>query len=395
MKALVIAPQPFFSPRGTPFSVYYRTLVMARIGVEIDLLTYGQGQDVDIPGVRIIRIPRFEFFGPVKIGPSFLKLFLDLFLISWTVFLLLRRRYEFVHAHEEAVFWCRFLKPIFGFKMVYDMHSSLPQQLRNFRFTTSRLLISIFERLEGTCLRSADAVVTICPDLRDYALGSGVDAERHILIENSIFDDVNLRKGNENRSSTETSKLAGGSFAREAGPLVVYAGTFEPYQGLDILIRAFAGVVQRRPDARLLLVGGAPDQVAAMRKLADEIGLDGRCTFTGQVSKTQAMAYSGRADVVVSPRREGTNTPLKIYEQLASGKPLVATRIWSHTQVLAEDVCFLVDPEPASMGEGILSAIEDQPRREQIVAHAKALYDREYSRSAYQAKMKRLLEILR
>lgn len=72
MKALVIAPQPFFSPRGTPFSVYYRTLVMAQIGVEIDLLTYGQGQDVEIPGVRIIRIPRFEFLGPVKIGPSFL-----------------------------------------------------------------------------------------------------------------------------------------------------------------------------------------------------------------------------------------------------------------------------------------------------------------------------------
>ena len=59
MKALVIAPQPFFSPRGTPFSVYYRTLIKAQLGVEVDLLTYGEGQDIDIPGVRIIRIPRF------------------------------------------------------------------------------------------------------------------------------------------------------------------------------------------------------------------------------------------------------------------------------------------------------------------------------------------------
>ena len=55
MKALVIAPQPFFSPRGTPFSVYYRTMVTAELGVEIDFLTYGEGQDVDIPGVRIMR----------------------------------------------------------------------------------------------------------------------------------------------------------------------------------------------------------------------------------------------------------------------------------------------------------------------------------------------------
>jgi hypothetical protein len=70
MRALVIAPQPFFSPRGTPFSVYYRTLVTAECGVHVDLLTYGQGEDIDIPAVRIIRIPRLGLLGPVKVGPS-------------------------------------------------------------------------------------------------------------------------------------------------------------------------------------------------------------------------------------------------------------------------------------------------------------------------------------
>ena len=81
LKALVIAPQPFFSPRGTPFSVYYRTLITAELGVQVDLLTYGQGQDVDIPGVRLIRIPGFKFLGPVKVGPSGLKFFLDVVLV--------------------------------------------------------------------------------------------------------------------------------------------------------------------------------------------------------------------------------------------------------------------------------------------------------------------------
>ena len=120
-RALVIAPQPFFTARGTPLSVYYRTLVSADLGVQIDLLTYGQGQDVEIEGVRILRIPRFAFLGDVPVGPSTLKLFLDAFLALWTVGLLLRRRYDFVHAHEEAVFLCRMLKPMFRFKLVYDM----------------------------------------------------------------------------------------------------------------------------------------------------------------------------------------------------------------------------------------------------------------------------------
>ena len=80
MKYLVIAPQPFFSPRGTPFSVYYRTLISAELGAEIDFLTYGQGEDVDIPGVRIMRTPKLGFLGPVRIGPSLLKLVHDFFI---------------------------------------------------------------------------------------------------------------------------------------------------------------------------------------------------------------------------------------------------------------------------------------------------------------------------
>jgi glycosyltransferase involved in cell wall biosynthesis len=392
MKALVVAPEPFFSPRGTPFSVYYRTLVTARLGVEVDLLTYGEGQDVDIPGVRLIRIPRFAFLGPVGVGPSFLKVFLDAFLIVWTVFLLLRHRYDFVHAHEEAIFWCRFLKPLFRFKLVYDMHSSLPQQLTNFQFSKSKLLFKTFEWLERTCLQASDAVITICPDLEKYALSTGIAPARHLLIENSLFGEVRL-KGQDQaaRNGSQTPLLNG----QVSGSLIVYAGTFEPYQGLDILIRAFHRVAERRPDTRLLMVGGTARQVEEMKRLANQEGLNGRCTFTGRVSKREATSLLDRADVLVSPRREGTNTPLKVYEQLASGKPLVATRIGSHTQVLSDEVCFLVDPEPEAMAAGILSALEDTPKLRELVANARALYEQQYSASAYDAKMRRLLEILR
>ncbi|MGP1386406.1 MAG: glycosyltransferase [Thainema sp.] len=194
MKALVIAPQPFFSPRGTPFSVYYRTLITAELGAEVDLLTYGEGDDIEIPGVRMIRIPHFPFLGSVKIGPSKLKLFLDVFIVLWTIGLLIRNKYDLVHAHEEAIFICPILKPIFGFKLIYDMHSSLPEQLTNFKFTTSKTLINLFKRLEDWCLRAADATITICPSLYNYALSIVDDESKVCLIENSIFDDVQIRK---------------------------------------------------------------------------------------------------------------------------------------------------------------------------------------------------------
>ena len=389
MRMLVVSPQPFFTPRGTPFSVYYRTLVMAEQGVEIDLLAYGAGEDVDIPGVRIVRIPRLRFLEPIPVGPSGKKLVLDMLMFFWTIGLLVRHRYSVVHAHEESVFWCRFLKPLFRFRLIYDMHSSLPQQLTNFKFTKSRFLINSFKWLEDSALRGADAVITICPDLRDYALSTGLSGDRHLLIENSIFEDVRLKK--------KAAAASGGASAPTFDPrfaVILYAGTFEAYQGIEVLVRAFAIVAAKRPDARLWLVGGTDAQVRRARELATQLGLTDVCVLTGVVPKAQALRYTADASILVSPRLHGTNTPLKIYEQLASGKPLVATRIWSHTQVLDEKVCYLVDPEPQSMADGLLEALADLGRTAERAQNARALYEREYARPVYEGKIRRLLEIV-
>jgi glycosyltransferase involved in cell wall biosynthesis len=389
MRALVIAPQPFFSPRGTPYSVYFRTLVTAQLGVEIDLLTYGEGADVDIPGARILRIPRLPFARKVPVGPSYKKLVLDLTLFLWSVRTLLTRRYDFVHAHEESVFFCRLLKPLFGFKLVYDMHSSLPQQLINFRFTKSRLLIGLFERLESTALDAADAVITICPDLAAYAVPRMRDPKRHFLIENSIFGDVRVR--------ADGGAAADGRLVSEppAGrPMIFYAGTFEPYQGLELLIRAFALARPSCPDAVLLLVGGQPRQVDQYAALAADLGLGHHCLFTGTVDQTTVRRWLRQATLLASPRVSGNNTPLKIYEQLASGIPLLATRIRSHTQVVSDEVCFLVDPTPEAMAEGLAAALSSREAREQVAQKALALYAEKYSPAVYEQKMRQLLSVL-
>jgi glycosyltransferase involved in cell wall biosynthesis len=391
---LVVAPQPFFTPRGTPFSVYYRTLVMSEQGANVDLLTYGEGEDVSIPNVRIVRIPKIPGTAPVPIGPSYKKMVLDVFMFLWTIGLLTRNRYDAVHAHEESVFWCRLLKPLFRFRLIYDMHSSLPQQLKNFDFSQSSLLIGIFGRLEDWSLRAADAVITICPDLRDYALSRGVSSARHLLIENSIFDDVKVVSVNTPVSASEKAVTLPSVEVPPGGRLILYAGTFEAYQGIDLVIKAFARVAQEDSASVLLLVGGTRDQVKQMQALAGSLQIGPRCIFTGRVSKGEALRFTARADIVLSPRRSGTNTPLKIYEQLASGKPLIATRIWSHTQVLTDEVCFLVDPDPDSIAAGMMAALRDPERAKRLAANAQALYEREYARSVYERKIRTLLELV-
>jgi glycosyltransferase involved in cell wall biosynthesis len=391
MKILVVTPQPFFSPRGTPYSVYYRTLVTSELGMKIDLLTYGQGQDVNLPNVNIIRIPRFSMLGDVKVGPSFLKLFLDIFIFFRMLALLIKNRYKIVHAHEEAVFFAYFLKPLFKYKFIYDMHSSLVQQMTNFNFTRSKIIIGIFKKLEDACLKSADAVITICPDLYDYVNSLITDKSKHFLIENSIFDEVVLRNGksSSNKSLEEVDQIL---YSATDKKLIVYAGTLEHYQGIEILINSFPVVLKKEPSALLLIMGGNEKQVNYYKNLADSLGLKGRIIFTGRIPQHLVKKYNKRAKVLVSPRSEGTNTPLKIYEQISSGIPLVATNIYSHTQVLTDDVAFLTAPDHEDFAKGILQALQNKSLSEEKTNNAENLYLLKYSREVYTKKLKNMFE---
>ncbi len=394
MKTLVIAPQPFFSPRGTPFSVYYRTLISSELGAEIDFLTYGQGQDVDIPGVRFFRTPPFSFLGPIKIGPSPLKLFNDIFIFFRMLGLLIFNRYDIVHAHEEAVFFALLFKPFFRFKLLYDMHSSLPQQLSNFEFSKNKMLLKTFEWLENKSLARSEAIITICPDLYNYVNSVLPGNNKNFLIENSILEPVRLAGNTADRQAGETDTALPVPVPESFAHCVVYAGTLESYQGIDVLIQSISHVAGQNPAVGFIIVGGTDKQVREYASLAEELNVSGQIIFTGRVPQSVARAYTKKASVLVSPRSSGTNTPLKIYEQIASGIPLVATSIYSHTQVLTDEVAFLVDLDPRDMARGILEAIGPGEEGRIKAEQARQLYDREYSRTVYVKKLRQVLELL-
>ena len=390
MKILMVAPQPFFSPRGTPLSVYYRLKVLAELGCEIDLLTYGQGEDPEIDGVTTIRIPAFRSLGPVPVGPSWFKAFLDFFIVARLIELLIRRRYDAVWAHEEAALICRQLKSIFRFKLIYDMHSSLPQQLSNFEFSNSRLLIALFRRLEKGCLETSESVVTISPALAEQATAAMPNPENHVLIENTLFEPIALKS----RSSSANNDHLWKHRIPPDTPVLGYAGTLEPYQGIDLLLQALQLIDESKFPHYLLLIGGGSDQVSRYRRIAEEGGIGDRCLFTGPMSVDSTRNLLRRADILVSPRLRGTNTPLKIYEILASGKPLVATRVDAHLQVLDDSFAFLSEPDPGSLAKTICTVFEDPKRRSEVVRAAQRRYRERYTPDIYRQKMRQVLEIV-
>ena len=134
---------------------------------------------------------------------------------------------------------------------------------------------------------------------------------------------------------------------------MLYTGTLEPYQGLDLLLEALVAVVARHPATRLVVAGGRPEQVDELARRATSLGLSGRVELLGLVPSPLIPALEAAADVLVSPRSRGRNTPLKIFSYLRSGRPIVATDIASHTQVLDGETSILVPPTAAGLAEGL------------------------------------------
>ncbi len=381
MNILMLAPEPFFQPRGTPISIYFRIRALADLGHNIDLVTYHLGENKTIKNLKILRIPDLFFIKKIKIGPSLIKIPLDFLLLLKAMFQLTKKPYDLIFSHEEAGFFGAALAKIWRIPHVYDMHSSLPQQLDNFEFTKSRHIKGLFLRIEHYILKNSNAIIVICPDLSQTVEKIGF-GNKAILLQNFIdFEDL--------ESLPRNTTLSRKDFAPHGEKIVLYTGNFQPYQGIPLLLEAAARLDQK--DVVFLLVGESKSAVAHMTQKAKDLNIAKKVKFTGQVPPSHVPGYISLADVLVSPRLSGTNTPLKIYSFLKSGKPVVATNLWTHSQVLDENISILVDPDADSLAKGISYALND-PGAQKRAESARRLAEDGYTYPKYLDIMEKILK---
>ncbi|MEL6586572.1 MAG: glycosyltransferase family 4 protein, partial [Pseudomonadota bacterium] len=345
---LMVAPQPFFSARGTPFSVLHRIRALIELGHRVDLVTYGYGEDIDMPGLRIFRTAKLPGVSKVKLGPSIPKIFLDMLLYGETRKLLRANRYDVLHSHEEAAFFAVGLCKRHGLPHLYDMHSSLPLQLSNFKSFNLGIFRTAFERLEHRVLSTCDAVITICDELAQIVEPNYPDVP-HAMIENI---------GEDRKVFSRNTRDWGQELAMGDGPVLLYTGTFEAYQGIDLFLDAMPRVLATYPHAIALLVGGNPAQVDAARARATSLGIVDNVRFTGTVHPSNIPPLTDLSTLIVSPRSRGTNTPLKIYNYMRTGKPLVATDRLTHTQTLTPETACLVPADTEGFAAGITRVLD-------------------------------------
>lgn len=379
LRILVLAPHDFYIDRGTPMDVDILVRALSARGYTMDLVTYRAGEDRDYPGLTIHRAATPAWMRPKGPGFSIRKLLSNVAVFLAARRLVKRHEYDVVHAGEEAVFmaiWFRWWKRL---PYVYDMDSSVAQQMVE-KMPWLKPLAPVFDWFEHRAIRGALAVAPVCNALADLARDRGA---AHVV---TLHDISQLRPGN-NRES---------GWLRESldidGRVLMYVGNFQPYQGVDLLVEAFHVALRRGCEAHLVVAGGSEAKIAQYEARVESLGITDRVHFIGHWPAARLGELLAEADVVTSSRTTGVNTPMKVFPYLHSGRALLATDLPTHNQILTHEVARLAPADAEGFGEAIIELIEDEELRDRLGRSGRAFVERDHVFDAHQRRVDALYE---
>jgi glycosyltransferase involved in cell wall biosynthesis len=367
-RVLVVAPQPFYEDRGTPIAVRQLLLALSQLAYEVDLLTYPVGQSIEIPRVRYFRASNPFRVRQVPVGFSLAKLLLDATLISALVRRLSAGGYLCIHAVEEAAFPCVLLGARFRVPVIYDMQSSLPEQLAGHLGFRSAAAQSALIRLERWLLRRADSIVS----------STGLAQRVRALAPDARLREWQYASALPSARPEEPAALRQELGLRPGQPVVLYSGTFEAYQGLPELLAAIPHVRAEVPGVAFVLVGADEAGGTTIARGHADLVREGVLRVVKRQPRERIPGFLALADVLVSPRAYGDNLPLKIFDYMAAGKPIVATDIPAHRAVLDEDCALLTGAWSPELASGVVRLLRDRELASRLARAARVCAEQRF-----------------
>ena len=375
-RILLIAPQPFFQWRGSPLRVSFNARALAELGYAVDLLVMPVGQDLPLPGVTLHRAPNIIRARDLPIGPSLPKAILDISLYFKAAALARRQAYTVFHGIEDAGPIAAVLARRWRAKVVFEKHSDPASYkkglIRNF-------VMAGYRRVERFSIRRADAVICTGPALVDQARAIAPEKPVH-----HIFDiPSSLVEPDPARAAAVRKKLG---LAPDA-VLALYVGSFAVYQGIDLLFRSIPPALRKCPHLQVAIIGGSPAEVAARQVEMATAGCAGRVHFPDQIHPDELPHTLAAADILLSPRIAGTNTPLKLLDYLKAGRAIVACDNPANRLIVDDSNACLVAPAPEAFAAGLAALAADTPLRERLGAAGHRLYLSTYNYHQFKQRL--------
>jgi PEP-CTERM/exosortase A-associated glycosyltransferase len=231
------------------------------------------------------------------------------------------------------------------------------------KFAADSLAYRAARALETVVLKRAQATVTICETLRRELAPRVASPERLFVVANGV------------ETETFTARPRSAELLRRwrlAGKAVIsYIGTFQPYEGLDTLVRAVPHILAAIPNAHVMITGAGGVQ-SELEALSKSLRLTEHITFTGKVPHSEVLDLYALADVCVYPRlltrTTQLTTPLKPLEAMAMGKPVIVSDVPAMAELIAEGSTGLTFTagDPQALAQTIARVLADPALQKQL-----------------------------
>lgn len=320
-RVLMVAPTSFFADYGCHVRILEEVRVLQRLGHQVTIVTYHNGRD--LAGIDIRRTLPIPWRQHYEVGSSRHKLGFDGLLAAKTLQLLVRHRYDVIHAHlHEGALIGEVLGKLFGIPVLFDFQGSLTEEMIDHRFLRRESWVyPPLRRLERRIDRSAKVIFT-----------SSANARR-VLTEQFDCAPAQIRELPDCVNTGEFKPATGFAAADLAAlrqrlgipaeaRLIVYLGLLAEYQGTSHLLQAMRMLRTVRDDVHLLLMGFPG--VDYYQDRAVELGVRDRVIFTGRVPYEEAPQHLALGDVAVAPKLSLTESAGKLLNYMAVGLPTVA-----------------------------------------------------------------------
>jgi glycosyltransferase involved in cell wall biosynthesis len=350
---------------------------LAREGVTVDLICLRASEKEParetINGVRIFRVQQKRYRGDKK---RYVNQYAAFILRSFTHLTLrsLTRRYDFVHVHNmpDALVFSALVPKALGAKIILDLHDPMPELMQAiFKLPEESLSVRLLKRLEKWSIGFADVVLTVNLACKKIYSSRSCAPEKINVVLNSPDDDIFRFQPPRSKSSNGRDPLQ---------PFVIlYHGSLVRRNGFDLAVDALEIVRKRIPTVRLMVCGERTPFFDEVMKSARKRGLQDIVQYVGARNLNQIVEAIESCDLGIIPNHRNIfteiNTPTRIFEYLALGKPVIAPQAKGIQDYFGdEEIVFFKLGDASDLAQKIEFAFFHPHDVEQIVKRGQEIY---------------------
>ena len=249
-------------------------------------------------------------------------------------------------------------KKIFRKKMIHEINGIPDERKLHGNYFLNNGYVFILELAEKISIKNSDRIIGVTQRLKEYIIKKYGVAENEISVVPNGVNTAIFHPMNDPRVIQE---IKGKLKISKEERIVGFVGTLAPWQGLEYLIEAAPLILKEIPEVRFILVGDGPMKDDLEGKIRG-LDLEANFIFTGTVPYREVPGYINASDVCVVPKKplKSGYSPLKLYEYMACGKPVIASRISGFEILEQNNAGILVEPEnPRDLAKAIIKLLED------------------------------------